>query len=70
MSDELNKMDEKTLFATYQCLKPCSFMEYKVIIKTWLDRSKHMKIIADRSAACPDAHYIEHHSPLLYVLQS
>ena len=34
MSDELNKMDEKTLYATYQCLKPCSFMEYKVIIRT------------------------------------
>ena len=31
MSNELNMMDEKTLYDTYQCLKPCSFMEYKVI---------------------------------------
>ena len=30
MSNELNMMDEKTLYDTYQCLKPCSFMEYKV----------------------------------------
>ena len=30
MSDDLLLMDEKTLYETYQCLKPCSFMEYKV----------------------------------------
>ena len=31
MQNEISIMDEKTLYDTYQCLKPCSFMEYKVI---------------------------------------
>ena len=41
MSNELRMMDEKTLFDTYQCLKPCSFMEYKVDFSKIVHRAQY-----------------------------
>ena len=71
LSDEMLMMDEKTLYQIYQCLKPCSFMEYKVNLTIHIHQHKlFVQIITDRSETFPDTHPNEHHSPLLHVLQS